>query len=59
MTQEEFDNLKRGDIVVSEGTGISYVIEHSLADSYIANRTIEVTNPNQWKLFIKPPKKII
>ena len=57
MTQKEFDNLRRGDIVMLKGTGISYVIEHSLRNSYIANRTIEVTNPNEWNLFIPPKKK--
>lgn len=57
MTKEEFNNLRRGDIVVLEG--ISYVIEHPLRNSYIAVRTIEVTAPGEWDLFVPPPKKII
>lgn len=57
MTQKEFDNLRRGDIIRHTSDGESYTIEHSLKNSYIGVRTIEITNPDEWILYI-PPKKI-
>jgi len=52
MTKKEFDNLKRGDIVRHK-TGESYVIEHPLGGSYIAVRTIHVSNPFEWEKYNK------
>lgn len=57
MTQQELNKLRRGDIVLNRVSGDSYVIEHSLGkDGHIAIRTIHVTQPKEWELFIPPPK---
>jgi hypothetical protein len=63
MTQEEFSRLKPGDLVQNLGSGNSYIIaevlhERSVSSSsaitrVIATRTLELSNPHEWKLVPK------
>ncbi len=48
MKKEQFDNLKRGDIIRHKGDPESYVIEATHNRGYVAVRTIDVTNPSEW-----------
>ena len=51
MTKEEFDKLKRGDIVTSKGSGLSYqILDASKNGSKIAARVISIEDPSAWNL---------
>ena len=51
MTSEEFTKLKRGDIVVNQGTGNSYIVEEAITrETKILIRVIIASNPNEWEL---------
>lgn len=45
-------DLKRGDIVVSRGTGTSYVVEDVAGESALAVRSVRVTNPAEWAVCV-------
>lgn len=49
MTKNEMDKLRIGDSVRSRGSGEAYVIIR-LYPSIVAIHSIEVTNPQEWKL---------
>lgn len=57
MTEQEFKSLQRGDIIQSV-CGDGYVVDRVGSGKVIAIRSIEVTNPPEWKLFRKsnPPR---
>ena len=49
MTQQEFKNLRRGDIVADKD-GDSYVIEQAYDyQKYIGVSTVTITNPDEWE----------
>ena len=57
MTDEEFQDIKVGDIVTNKLTGTGYLITEKLYNyhiydgySYVAIRTIQVTNNTEWDL---------
>lgn len=51
MTKEEFNKLKRGDIVTSRGSGLSYQILDACKDgAKIAARVISIEDPSSWNL---------
>jgi len=53
MTESEFYNLRRGDIVRNLRDGSSYVIVCQGERGPIATRTVEITNHPEWFLFSK------
>ena len=52
MTKEQFDNLKRGDIVVGK-SGNSYVILETTNHYPTAVRTVTLSNSDEWELYSK------
>lgn len=50
MTNEEFQNLREGDIVQAKASGMGYIIVGKYKDRAIAVRTVEITNPDEWEL---------
>ena len=53
MSEEEFRNLERGDIVRGANSGTSYVVERTLGTYVIGVRTVLITNPDEWVLVKK------
>jgi len=58
MTRDEFQNLKRGDIVRHVMDAQSYVVTETCRNRVTAVRTIELTNPVEWLLVVKDGKRI-
>lgn len=54
MKKEDFEKLRVGDIVLGT-SGTSYVIVND--SPLVGVRSIQITNPLEWKLFNPPPKK--
>jgi hypothetical protein len=54
MTSEEFAALRINDIVVGKASGLGYIVIAKAGSGYIAQRTLHITNPEDWTL-IKPP----
>lgn len=49
MSYEEYEKLQRGDVIVHDDSGHSYVIIASVgASRLIACRTVTITNPEEW-----------
>ena len=53
MTNEDFENLREGDIVQNKGSGVGYIIISKYRDMAIAVRTVELTNPAEWEIVQK------
>ena len=53
MTQEEFDNLDRGDVVCHVGSTQSFVVDANYGNHVIAVRAVDLTNPPEWELRAK------
>jgi hypothetical protein len=55
MTQEQFNKLKRGDIVQNKQSCNSYIISQQIDTpdkvAFIGVDTIYITNPNEWELY--------
>ena len=58
MTEDEFKNLTRGDIVRHKGLGDSWLIDMSYGNRKTAIRTVDLTNPDEWELISKANYKI-
>lgn len=56
MTQTELDALNRGDII-THVTGDSYIVLQRRGKRLTAIREIDVSNPNEWELFSRNPRK--
>lgn len=56
MTQTEMDLLDRGDII-RHVTGDSYIVLQRHGKTLTAIREIDVSNPNEWELFSRNPRK--
>jgi hypothetical protein len=52
MTQQEFDALEVGDIVI-HATGQTYLVTGNYGDHVAAVRTVDMTNPQEWKVLSK------
>ncbi len=50
MTQEEFKNLKQGDVVRGKYTGDSFVVTANYGRYVIAVRTVQLNTPDEWYL---------
>jgi hypothetical protein len=55
MTEEQFRNLKRGDIVRHKTAAESYVVDWHNGRQATAVRTAYLTNPTEWDLI--PPER--
>ncbi len=53
MTEEQFSDLRRGDIVRNLGSGSAYVIEGNATRGFIGIKTIRITHRPEWMLFSK------
>ena len=53
MTQDEFNNLKLGDIVQHKSDGDGYVIHNDFGSRKTAVRVVGLTNPREWDLKFK------
>ncbi len=55
MTEEQFKNLKRGDIVIGKVTGDSYVVDRPLGGDKCVTvvRTLIISQSDEWELFNK------
>ncbi len=50
MTNEEFKNLKEGDIIRHEIGGEGYMVANDLGRSKTIIRVLEASNPTEWVL---------
>lgn len=58
MSYEEYEKLQRGDVVVNDHSGQSYVIIASAgASRLIACRTVTITNPQEWTKLPRPEEE--
>jgi hypothetical protein len=57
MIQEEFDNLKPGDIVRGKSSGSAYVVAQHHGDHVTIVRTMDISNPPEWDLIPKPAEQ--
>ena len=57
MNQKQFENLKRGALVRHKCSGDAYVVERT-HPAVVAIRSIQVTNPNEWRKEAKMAKKL-
>jgi hypothetical protein len=53
MTQKQFNSLNRGDIVMPRGDSNTYIVTANYGDRVTAVNSVDITNPNEWKLMIK------
>lgn len=53
MTGDEFLGLNCGDIVRHVLSGDSYVVTSNYGDRVTCCRTIDLTNPQEWRLALK------
>lgn len=56
MTQVELDSLDRGDII-THLNGNSYIVLQRHGKRLTAIREIDVSNPGEWELFSRNPRK--
>ena len=49
MTEQEFKDLKEGDVVTHVAGSPVYMITGDYGSRKIATRTIDLTNPSEWK----------
>lgn len=56
MTQAELDQLDRGDII-THATGNSYIVIQRRGKQVTAIREIDVSNPSEWELFSRNPRR--
>ena len=54
MKQKKFYNLKTGDLVRHKSGGDVYVVTANYGSRITAVRTIDMTNPCEWKKFKVP-----
>lgn len=57
MTQSELDSLDRGDIITHVYYGQSYIVLQRHGKRLTAIREIDVSNPDEWDLFSRNPRK--
>lgn len=57
MTQAELDLLDRGDIITHIHYGQSYIVLQRHGKRLTAIREIDVSNPSEWELFSRNPRK--
>jgi len=50
VTKDQLRNLKRGDIVRSFSSKITYMVTSNYGDRSTAVRTVELTNPGEWEV---------
>ncbi len=55
MEESDFKNLTVGDTIQNNGSGEAFQIIGDLGDRYIAIRTLQVTNAQEWK---KIPRRV-
>lgn len=53
MTEDEFKNLQRGDLVRHETRCEVYQVTANYGNRVTAVRTIDMTNPSEWRLVAK------
>ena len=53
MTKEEMKNLCAGDIVQGKFSGYGYIVSRNYGDVVTLVRTVDMTNPIEWKLIKK------
>lgn len=53
MTKEEFKIVERGDILVDKHDLSSWIVDDKCGDSFIAVRTMRISNPDEWELFCR------
>ncbi len=49
MTKDEFENLKKGDMVRSKSANISYMVIVNFKSRVTAIRIADMTNPDEWE----------
>ena len=57
MTKGEMYSLRTGDIVIGEFSGLAYVVTANYGNRVTAVRTVDITNPDEWLLSSKTPKR--
>lgn len=59
MTEDEFANLKPGDIVQSaNGSGHFIITGWKSGGGFIAIQQVDVNNPHEWRQVPPPPPKV-
>lgn len=53
MTQIEFVNLGRGDIIKSKFNDKTFIIDANYGNRITAVKTVDLTNPIEWDLIMK------
>jgi hypothetical protein len=53
MTQDEFKNLSRGDIVQHVRHSEPYIVDANYGHHVTAVKTVDMSNPDEWILRIK------
>jgi hypothetical protein len=53
MTQEEMENLRVGEVVQSQFSGMGYIISEKKGTRFVAKREVCVTNHDEWNLVEK------
>jgi len=58
MTREEFEDLKAGDIVKHRSDKLnSYIVTSNFGNRVTAVKTVDLTNPQEWKVVSKCLRK--
>ena len=57
MTKSELYSLRTGDVIISELSGLTYVVTTNYGNRVTAVRSVDVTNPDEWLLSSKMPKR--
>ncbi|HEY9764608.1 MAG TPA: hypothetical protein V6D07_18925 [Trichocoleus sp.] len=57
MNREEFKSLGPGDIVEGLSSGETYIVSANYGDRVTAVKTVDLTNPSEWKVVLKANHK--
>ncbi len=57
MTKGELYSLCTGDVVIGKLSGLAYVVTANYGNRATAVRSVDITNPDEWLLSSKMPKR--
>ncbi len=57
MTKGELYSLCTGDVVIGEFSGLAYVVTANYGNRVTAVRSVDITNPDEWLLSSRIPKR--
>lgn len=57
MTQEEFKNLREGDIIQGQFQQEAYIVTGNYGSHVTVVRTLDITNYYEWQVIRQPPEK--